>query len=201
MSEARALRDKQFSDASKAFVAGIAADDELYDAEGRKVKSPVDKEAIGKQVDDAYLAGQVSWDQTLRGAIGIQVRTVLEETGITLSPEKREELKELGNSPGQDSMGWLRSYIHATVDAAKAAAPDEIRQKARSEVEKELKATERLAEVAGLLKGKRKKQLAPSGAASTSWSTKMEARALHVQNKITNAEMKRINADPSVPEM
>lgn len=33
------------------------------------------------------------------------------------------------------------------------------------------------------------------------WTTKMEARSLHVQGKLTNAEMKAINADPSVPEM
>ncbi len=42
---------------------------------------------------------------------------------------------------------------------------------------------------------------AGGGGGGTSWRTKMEARGLHVQNKITNTEMKRINADPTIPEM
>ena len=32
------------------------------------------------------------------------------------------------------------------------------------------------------------------------WRTKQEARALHVQRKITSAEMRRINTDPTIPE-
>ncbi len=42
---------------------------------------------------------------------------------------------------------------------------------------------------------------AGGGGAGTTYKTKMEARTLHVQDKITNAEMKRINADPTIPEM
>ncbi len=37
-------------------------------------------------------------------------------------------------------------------------------------------------------------------APSMRWTTKAEARAMHVQDKITSAEMRRINADPSIPE-
>jgi hypothetical protein len=39
------------------------------------------------------------------------------------------------------------------------------------------------------------------GAGGKGWRTKTEARTLHVQDKITTAEMKRINADPTIPEM
>jgi len=42
--------------------------------------------------------------------------------------------------------------------------------------------------------------LAPKSAGATGWRTKAEARALHVQNKITNEEMKRIRSDPNIPE-
>ena len=39
------------------------------------------------------------------------------------------------------------------------------------------------------------------GAGSTKYRTKTAARALHVQNKITSDEMRRVNADPSIPEI
>ena len=38
------------------------------------------------------------------------------------------------------------------------------------------------------------------GGGGGGWRTKTEARALHVQNKITNDEMRRINRDPSIPD-
>lgn len=37
-------------------------------------------------------------------------------------------------------------------------------------------------------------------ATSGGWHTKTEARNLHVQDKISNAEMRRINSDPTIPE-
>lgn len=38
------------------------------------------------------------------------------------------------------------------------------------------------------------------GGGGKGWRTRTEARALHVQNKITSSEMRRINADPTIPE-
>ena len=37
-------------------------------------------------------------------------------------------------------------------------------------------------------------------ASGSSWKTKAEARALHVQGKLSSQEMKRIEADPSIPQ-
>ena len=42
--------------------------------------------------------------------------------------------------------------------------------------------------------------LAPKAPGVGGWRTKAEARALHVQRKITSAEMRRINTDPTIPE-
>ena len=57
-------------------------------------------------------------------------------------------------------------------------------------------------------KGREKGRTDPAGeshgnersASSGSYRTKTEARSLHVQNKLSNADMRRINADPSIPE-
>lgn len=38
------------------------------------------------------------------------------------------------------------------------------------------------------------------GSAGASYSTKEEARTLHAQGKISNTEMRRVNADPTIPE-
>ena len=61
--------------------------------------------------------------------------------------------------------------------------------------------------IAGRAQAENNKSSAQSGqnvngiaGGGTSWRTKAEAATLHVQGKITNAQMRQINADPSIPE-
>ncbi len=44
------------------------------------------------------------------------------------------------------------------------------------------------------------KPLGGGGGGAAGYKTKVEARALHVQKKLTSAQMKAINADPTIPE-
>lgn len=53
----------------------------------------------------------------------------------------------------------------------------------------------------GRLKGASSTSSTNGSAAGSGYRTKAEARNLHARNEISNAEMRRINADPSIPEM
>ena len=55
-------------------------------------------------------------------------------------------------------------------------------------------------EVAARRRGKRPDLSGGKSGGGVGFKTKMEARTLHVQNKISNARMKEINADPTIPE-
>jgi len=107
-----------------------------------------------------------------------------------------------------DYFGWTRHQIDdkfyadlrkplagAEVKTALDAERKKMEKEIREQVEEELRA-----------KGRETKgnPAVPAGGGGggggVTYRTKTEARTLHIQKKISHAEMRRINADPSIPE-
>ena len=98
------------------------------------------------------------------------------------------------------------TLVNDVVDAIGKAAVEKYAAKKEGEARKVVEANVRAEAQDAARKAANPDPVAqPTGGAGggggTTWRTKMEARTLHVQDKITNAEMKRINADPTIPEM
>jgi hypothetical protein len=72
---------------------------------------------------------------------------------------------------------------------------EEVERDVRAQVEEEARAKARE------VKGNPPVPAGGGGGGGSGYRTKTEARTLHVQNKISHSEMRRINSDPSIPEM
>lgn len=137
-------------------------------------------------------------------------------------PEARRvadaEASKLVNDAFREVLGADAVKFFGTDDAPKShqgmeAALNSFRDIARegyvlkSEAEADKKVTllayRRDLEQKGLIKGTTTGQSVNStgGAGTGTYSTKTQARTLHVTGQLTNAEMRRINADSSIPEI
>ena len=187
-----------------AFIKGLSSEEELFDSEGRKAKTP-DNSVVGTHIQKATLAAQFEWHDFMVGFNALNVRAGLESHPIhgKLSAEQKQKIDDLGPAPdsGEDGKAWTKAALHIYLDAAVSAAPDSIKAQAKEAAEKEAGLAENKAKLLEALGGRRKKKaLAGGGSGGKGWSTKSQARSLHVKKQLTNTDMKRINADPSIPE-
>jgi hypothetical protein len=177
--------------------------------EGFDFDTPEGTKAVGK-----LLRNHASWAdvftntrvQAAEAKMVRDVKSVVKEAGLS-----EEAVGQLSDIEGElvwkvrhgevDLAGGLRELIQASFKHIKALGAQEEKER-RDKLEREVTgAAGRAAE-----RGKKPPPAAPSGAGAGGtggggYKTKAEARTLHVQNKISNADMRRINADPSIPEM
>ncbi len=184
LAETRKNRDDTFQAATEAHTADWSAT-QLYDDQGNKMASP-DKKAFAGQRSDAYLQGQITWDEQLRGAIGLQLLTVMEENGIKITPE----MKKLGTSIGNNSMEWLRGTVGEGYATAKSSAPDSIKVQAKEAAEKEAGVAAQRTKLVEALGGRRKKKALAGGGAANGIATLEQAHMAHAKGDITTKRMR-----------
>lgn len=102
----------------------------------------------------------------------------------------QHELEDFAKSGHKDWRPILKKWL----DLQRPSLEAEIEKMRTSRESKEERAA-RLAQTKPPVKPE-----GSGGGGSSGYRTKAEARALHVKNEISNAEMKRVNADPSIPE-
>lgn len=111
----------------------------------------------------------------------------------------RDERKKLRDAGAKTLLEFHKEFYPIVADALLRAAPEEVVKKRVAQAEKDLGLAEKLEKLQQAL-GKNGRKARTETQPTTTYSTKMEARTLHVQGKLTNAQMRAINADPTIPE-
>ena len=166
-------------------------------AESGEAQDLPSAEQLARQVYTLAMSGISAWTDWGDKLAKTKAMEAVAPYTRYLTRDERTKLRAAEKKPLAEFFGEVQPIV---ADALLRAAPDEFKKQTKAQIEKELSVAEKVERLrAGL--GKNGKGRTGTAAPTNTYGTKMEARTLHVQGKITNAEMKRINADPSTPEM
>ena len=181
--------DRLGNDSLARFTEEMAAADQ----EGRAVSPTLLKHNIQTLVDEVKRDARAHFERPVWRDLATEV---LQMAGDT--PDNRDYISK------QDIAGLRGLYRQLSFEQGRKTGPGEDGEFLTKKAKEKLIADAKK-EAADELKSANPERFSNTsgtggGSSSVSWKTKAEARTLHAKDLITNAQMRAINADPTIPE-